>query len=330
MAKTLAVADRVFLYRVVGRRSGNASPKLRKRPRPAWSELTPAQQQVLAPLQPEWEQLDTTRRRKWVTIADRYPDDEARPAAAAAEAHAGVGEAHAGGAARRPRALPDPDKQPPQKREEVKRLWEEYEQARAAPPPPAAPAENAASQRSKRGPLLRASTGAVLRHRPAWPQAHVPGVRNPAARSPAFPDGARLPVCGSSARDPAYRAVFQVFLTGVAAVYFTWQWTHGGQTLPMKTWRVRLVARERPARQQRGRRCCASWRPRCGLAAVGLTFVWALVDRDAPVPPRPDGADTASCERRLAALLIATSSTSARVRNKQRRRHRAATGAGQS
>ena len=39
---------------------------------PAWSELKPAQQQVLAPLASEWEKLDATRRKKWVEIADRY------------------------------------------------------------------------------------------------------------------------------------------------------------------------------------------------------------------------------------------------------------------
>nr|WP_309491396.1 RDD family protein [Trinickia mobilis] len=27
----------------------------------------------------------------------------------------------------------------------------------------------------------------------------------------------------------------------VAGVYFVWFWTHGGQTLPMKTWRLRVV-----------------------------------------------------------------------------------------
>src|SRR5215216_1759789 len=42
-------------------------------PKPGWTELTPAQQQVLAPLQGDWEQLDTTRRKKWVSIANRYP-----------------------------------------------------------------------------------------------------------------------------------------------------------------------------------------------------------------------------------------------------------------
>jgi uncharacterized RDD family membrane protein YckC len=28
----------------------------------------------------------------------------------------------------------------------------------------------------------------------------------------------------------------------VFGLYFIWQWTHGGQTLPMKTWRIRVVA----------------------------------------------------------------------------------------
>jgi uncharacterized RDD family membrane protein YckC len=27
----------------------------------------------------------------------------------------------------------------------------------------------------------------------------------------------------------------------VAGIYFTWFWSHGGQTLAMKTWRIRLV-----------------------------------------------------------------------------------------
>ena len=30
----------------------------------------------------------------------------------------------------------------------------------------------------------------------------------------------------------------------VLAVYFGWFWTHGGQTLAMKTWRVRIVTRD--------------------------------------------------------------------------------------
>jgi uncharacterized RDD family membrane protein YckC len=33
--------------------------------------------------------------------------------------------------------------------------------------------------------------------------------------------------------------LWQFFVLGV---YFVWFWTHGGQTLPMKTWHIRLVA----------------------------------------------------------------------------------------
>jgi hypothetical protein len=41
--------------------------------RPAWAELTPGQQEILAPLKPEWDKLDRDRRLKWVGIAKRYP-----------------------------------------------------------------------------------------------------------------------------------------------------------------------------------------------------------------------------------------------------------------
>jgi len=33
----------------------------------------------------------------------------------------------------------------------------------------------------------------------------------------------------------------QLFLFVVLAVYFVWFWSHGGQTVAMKTWRVRLL-----------------------------------------------------------------------------------------
>ena len=41
--------------------------------RPAWAELTADQQMILAPLKPDWDSLDTERRRKWIGVAKRYP-----------------------------------------------------------------------------------------------------------------------------------------------------------------------------------------------------------------------------------------------------------------
>lgn len=38
------------------------------------------------------------------------------------------------------------------------------------------------------------------------------------------------------------RHALQYWLFLVVGIYFVWFWMHSGQTLPMKTWRVRLVA----------------------------------------------------------------------------------------
>jgi len=40
------------------------------------------------------------------------------------------------------------------------------------------------------------------------------------------------------------RPLFQIYLLAVAAAYFIGQWRRGGQTLAMKTWRIRIVTRE--------------------------------------------------------------------------------------
>ena len=40
---------------------------------PLWSELTPQQRQVLAPLANDWNSIEPFRRKKWMGIAQRYP-----------------------------------------------------------------------------------------------------------------------------------------------------------------------------------------------------------------------------------------------------------------
>lgn len=61
-------------------------------------------------------------------------------------------------------------------------------------------------------------------------------------------------------------------------VYFIWCWLNGGQTLPMKTWKIRIInqdgSRIRPA--QALLRYLAAWPST--LLIVGL--LWAFVDRD--------------------------------------------------
>lgn len=69
------------------------------------------------------------------------------------------------------------------------------------------------------------------------------------------------------------RHLLQVFIVVVFAGYFFWSWLRGGQTLAMKTWRVRLV-NVTPGK--------ALLRFVLALLFVptGISIVWALFDRD--------------------------------------------------
>lgn len=62
-------------------------------------------------------------------------------------------------------------------------------------------------------------------------------------------------------------------------LYFAWQWTHGGQTLAMKTWRIRLVAADGgPVSVSTALlRYAIAW---VGTIALGGGFLWAVIDRD--------------------------------------------------
>ena len=81
-----------------------------------------------------------------------------------------------------------------------------------------------------------------------------------------------------AAGSPA-RPVFQFYLLGVVGLYFTWFWTHGGQTLPMKAWRIRVVKANGHAVDWRTAwiRFALAW-PAYLLAGAGV--LWALFDRD--------------------------------------------------
>ena len=73
--------------------------------------------------------------------------------------------------------------------------------------------------------------------------------------------------------------LFRGWILLVLGVYFGWFWTRGGQTLPMRTWRLRLVGTDGTpvSRRQALLRFLLAW-PSILIAGAGLA--WALVDRD--------------------------------------------------
>lgn len=84
---------------------------------------------------------------------------------------------------------------------------------------------------------------------------------------------------GAAAGVVAGSRILLAHLFLILLLYFAWQWLHGGQTLAMKTWKIRLVSADggplRPA--QALLRFAAAWP---GTVFFGVGFFWAVIDPD--------------------------------------------------
>ncbi|MFP5410584.1 MAG: RDD family protein [Gammaproteobacteria bacterium] len=87
-----------------------------------------------------------------------------------------------------------------------------------------------------------------------------------------------IPLVGEL-RMPWQRHLFQAYLLGVLFAYFSAFWLRSGQTLAMKTWRIRLVGPDggRISLKQALQRYLLAW---VSLLPAGAGFWWALFDRD--------------------------------------------------
>ncbi len=74
------------------------------------------------------------------------------------------------------------------------------------------------------------------------------------------------------------RFAFQLYLAGVIFVFFGWFWTHGGQTLGMRAWRLRAV-RADGAPMDWAHAAMRFGFAIVSLLAFGIGFLWMRVDR---------------------------------------------------
>jgi uncharacterized RDD family membrane protein YckC len=75
------------------------------------------------------------------------------------------------------------------------------------------------------------------------------------------------------------RLLFQAYLFVVLGIYFVWCWSRGRRTLPMQTWKMRIVRRDgAPVEVARAAlRYALAW---VSTMALGAGFLWAWFDRD--------------------------------------------------
>lgn len=85
-----------------------------------------------------------------------------------------------------------------------------------------------------------------------------------------------LPFTGGEAIAPG-SAIYLLYLLGVSYLYFGWCWTHGGQTLGMRAWHIRIRTLQGAAVPWRlgSIRFLASL---LSWGACGAGFLWAAVD----------------------------------------------------
>ncbi len=78
----------------------------------------------------------------------------------------------------------------------------------------------------------------------------------------------------------AYTRLFtRIIAVAACAAYFAWQWQRSGQTLPMKTWRMRLETVD-GMRVTVPRALLRAALATAGYLLLGVSVIWAFIDRD--------------------------------------------------
>jgi len=84
---------------------------------------------------------------------------------------------------------------------------------------------------------------------------------------------------GELLENPWIKALFQLYLYLVSALFYLWFWTHGGQTLGLKVWKLKVVANDlsEPDMKKAGLRLV--WAI-VTCIPFGLGYLWALFNKD--------------------------------------------------
>ena len=76
-----------------------------------------------------------------------------------------------------------------------------------------------------------------------------------------------------------YRTLLQLYLLAVIAGFFVYFWTHGGQTLGMSAWRLRVVRHDGTPLNARDALRRLGWAT-LSLLPAGFGLWWSLFDRE--------------------------------------------------
>lgn len=76
-----------------------------------------------------------------------------------------------------------------------------------------------------------------------------------------------------------FQPLYRSYLLIVMGYYFVWFWTHGGQTLAMQTWKIRVVTSD--GQKLSSRKAITRYLLAVtGILCFGIGLLWALIDRE--------------------------------------------------
>jgi len=80
--------------------------------------------------------------------------------------------------------------------------------------------------------------------------------------------------------DFGHTHAFQLYLYAIGMLYFTGFWTHGGQTLGLRTWRLRVTGPDGRSGISWKQALIRAVTAQLSWLAFGLGYLWALWDRE--------------------------------------------------
>jgi uncharacterized RDD family membrane protein YckC len=88
-----------------------------------------------------------------------------------------------------------------------------------------------------------------------------------------------LPLTSGEAVSAQQALIYRVYLLVVSFFFYGWFWTHGGQTLGLRAWKIKILTHDRKAISWyqaflRFTTAIVSW------GFFGLGFLWILVDKN--------------------------------------------------
>lgn len=88
-----------------------------------------------------------------------------------------------------------------------------------------------------------------------------------------------LPFTSGESINPHQTLFYRVYLSLVSFFFYGWFWTHGGQTLGMRAWKITVLshAQQPLSWRQAAVRYVMAW---LSLGLFGLGFLWIFIDKN--------------------------------------------------